>query len=590
MNRSRGTWWRVLAVLAALGLLAAACGDDDDGDGEGSATTLLDSGGEEDEGEGEGDETDELEPVMGGSIVVGLEAESNTWTPGPAQLANSGTTIALTIYDPFVALNGEGDFEAFLAEDIQPNEDLTEWTMTLREGVQFHDGTPLDAETVVWNFETLHFVEGSQSYGPLQQAGVTGIEMVDDMTVKYVLSAPNAAFPDQLRLEPGWPISRQAYEADPEGFGEKPVGTGPFMMESWTRDDQAVVVRNDNYWRTDDAGNQLPYLDEIVFRPIPEEDARVQSLAAGSVDMMQTLRGANVKQVLQLIEEGGFEGNTHVGNNSGSAILNVLEPPLDDVRIRRALAFASDSEQVQIVLGDDGLTEPSTGFFSEDSPWYSQVAAEAYPGFGGRDVEAASALVEEYVNDPDRSDGKAVGEPPEVQYNCPPDPSLIQVSQLQQSLWSEVGFTVGLEQVEQSAHITNAVGSADTDPPFRGDYIINCWRAGGGEGDPLTALSNFFGPVASTPGNFTNYTNPDIDEQLALLRTSPDFADRYAAVEQISIISAEEVPILWSSPTPTIVGWREGIHGVVDWQMPDGNPGSGTPGATPRFYEVFLSE
>jgi peptide/nickel transport system substrate-binding protein len=586
MNRSRATWWRVLAVLAALGLVAAACGDDDGGD-ESSDTSLLSESEEENQGEEE--ETEEVEPVYGGTVVVGLEAESNTWTPGPAQLANSGLMIAVSVYDPLVSLNAEGEFEPFLAESIEPNDDLTEWTLTLRDGVQFHDGTPLDAETLKWNFDELHFGDDDQTQGSLKAAGVESMEVVDPMTVVYLLSGPNAAFPDQLRGEAGWPVSRVAYEADPEGFGEQPVGTGPFEFVDWVRDGTLTMTRNENYWFTAPNGDQLPYLDGIEFRPITDEDSRVASLASGDVDMMQTLRGSAVKQVLELVDGGGFESSVHVGNNSGSAILNVLEPPLDDVRIRTALAYASDSDAVQVVLGDDGLTEPSTGFFSQDSPWYSDVAAAAYPGAEGRNIDEAIALVEDYVNDPARSDGKAAGEPPVVTYNCPPDPSLIEVSQLQQSLWQEAGITVELNQVEQAQHISNAVGTADTDPPYRGNYSINCWRAGGGEGDPLTALQSFFGPVATTTGNFTNFTDPRIDEQLVILRENADFATRYAAVEEISVVSAEEVPILWSSPTPTVVGYKDTIHGVKNWVLPSGSEGTGTTGSVARFHQIFVT-
>ncbi|MBK5221798.1 MAG: ABC transporter substrate-binding protein [Acidimicrobiia bacterium] len=587
MQRSRTAWWRLLAIIAALGLLAAACGDDDGGDGGDDPTT--ESTDETDDGGGD-DDTDDAAPQYGGSIVVGLEAESNTFTPGPAQLANGGTTVAMAIFDPLMAQNSEGELEGFLAETLEPNEDLTQWTLKLREGIQFHDGTPLDADTLLWNFETLHFSETSQTRGSLVSAGVTGMEVVDELTVRYNLSEPNAGFPDLLRLEAGWPISRAAYELDPENSDDNLAGTGPFKLESWTRDGEFVAVRNENYWRSDAGGNQLPYLDQITFRPITDEDARVNSLASGDVDMMQTLRGSAVKQVQALVEEGGFDANMHIGNNSGSALLNVLEPPLDDLRIRQALAYAGDADQVQIVLGDDGLTEPSTGFFSQDSPWYSETAAEAYPGYGGRDVEAASALVEEYKNDPERSDDKAVGETVDVEYSCPPDPSLIEVSQLQQQLFEEVGFTVSLRQVEQAAHIQNAIGTADQEPPFKGNYSINCWRAGGGEGDPLTALQSFFGPVATTAGNFANFTSPEIDEQLEILRNNADFATRYAAVEQISIISAQQVPILWSSPTPTIVGYRDVIRGVTDWKLPDGAMGTGTPQSVARFYEVWIDE
>src|SRR5690606_8128641 len=118
-----------------------------------------------------------------------------------------------------------------------------------------------------------------------------------------------------------------------------------------------------------------------------------------------------------------------------------------------------DGEQVARVLGDDGLVPRSPGFFSTDSPWYSQTAADAYPGTHGRNLEEATRLIEEYKNDPDRSDGKAPGESVSIEYSCLPDASLIQVAQLQQSLWSEAGVDVALEQVDQATLIGNAIGS-----------------------------------------------------------------------------------------------------------------------------------
>lgn len=585
MKRSRSTWWRVLAALAAMGLLAAACGDDDGGGTEDTSGGEIGPGGDD-----PGEEADAPRPQYGGTVTVGLEAETNTWTPGPIQAAAPGLAVTSAVYDPLVALNADGEFEPFLAADLQPNDDLSEWTLTLRPDVVFHDGTPLDAAAIVWNFEELHFGDDDQTQGTLIQAGVEGIEEVDPMTVVYRLNGPNAAFPDLLRGEAGWPVSPTAYQADPENFGDKPVGTGPFVFQSWAREDRIVLTRNEDYWREDADGNQLPYLDEVIFRPIPDEDARVASLAAGDLQVMHTLRGSNVKQVLQLVDDGGFRASQYVGNESGSAILNVLEPPLDDLRVRTALALAGDSYAVQEVLGDDGLTEPSTGFFSVDSPWYSEVAAAAYPAAEGRDIEEASRLIEEYRNDPERSDGQPPGSDVTVTYNCPPDPSLIAVSQLQQSLWGDAGVTVELGQVEQAQHITNAVGNADTEPPFRGNFVINCWRAGGGTGDPLTALQSFFGEVTTTPGNFTNYTNPEIDEQLDILRTNADFATRYAAVERIGVISAEEVPILWSSPTPTVVGYVANLHGLEEWTLPSGSLGTGTSSAIPRLFEAFFAE
>lgn len=581
-------WRRFLAVALACALLAAACGGDDDG-GEESADPVTppteDDTGDEGEDPDEGDA-----PQYGGRMVVGLEGETTNWLPGSGQFASSGVSVAMAIYDPLIVQNAEGELEPNLAESLEPNDDLTEWTMTLRPGVEFHDGSPFDAETLVWNFETLHNVSTANTFGAVQNAGIERAEAVDDLTVRWILASPNAGFPDVLRGSLGWPVSREAYESmGPDDLAEAPVGTGPFVYAEWTRDDRFVARRNDDYWRTDLDGNPLPYLDEVEFRPIPDEQSRVQSLGSDTVQITSTLRGSAIKELLSMEESGGYGGNLHVGNVSGASIFNVLVPPVDDVRIRRALAFASDADSVAVVLGDDGLVPVTTQFFSPDSPWYSENVTQAYPGGEGRDIDAAIELVEEYRADPDRSDGRTPGDPIEIIYSCPPDPSLLEIGQLLQDVWGEAGVEVNLQQVEQPELISNAIGGADQDPPWSGDFMVNCWRAGV-ESDPLTTFQSFFGPPESTPTNFTNFAHPDIDEALEALRTNTDFEARYEAVEQIGLVAAEHVPISWGVGTASYVAWRDDVRGVATWRTAAGSEGSGTYDGRVILNQAWLEQ
>ncbi|MBK5221441.1 MAG: ABC transporter substrate-binding protein [Acidimicrobiia bacterium] len=573
--------WRALAVVTTLALAAGSCGGDSD---EGATDDAIDTGVVGDQ------EVADLEPQHGGKLIVGIEAEGNEWTPGPGQFSGGGSSIAYAIYDPLIQLNEDGDFAPFLAESLEPNEDLTEWTLKLRPGVTFHDGSPLDAETLKWNFDTLHTDETSPSAGTVRSFGVTSVDVVDELTVVYRLSEPHAGLPDMLRGEIGWPISRVAYEADPEGFGSAPVGTGPFVFQEWRRDDRFVATRNEDYWFTTPEGDQLPYLDEIEFRPIPDDDSRSAALASDDIQVLQTLRGTSVKRVMDMVDEGGFRASLFVGNTSSATLINTEIPPLDDVRIRQAMAFAGDGEAMAAVRDDDGLVPLTTQFFGPNSPWFSEVVAEAYPGAAGRDVDQATALVEEYKNDPERSDGLPGGDPITIDYQCQPDPSLLEGAQLLQGLYSEVGIELELQQVDQSTMISNVVGTGDTEPPFVGNFQLACWRAGGGDGDPLSTLLNFFGPVPTSSGNFTNFTSPEIDDALERLRGTTDFEERYQAVEDLGLVVAEQVPLTWNQATPTLIGYREDVIGIPTWGFPDGTPGNGTPGASMHFHQVFLTD
>jgi peptide/nickel transport system substrate-binding protein len=567
-NRSR--WWRALAALLALTLLLAACGDDD-GEAEGPDDT-TDVESPDDTTDETEEPSDTEEPQYGGRVVIGLEAEAGGYTPGLTATGTSSPSVDYAIYDPLVVVNSEGDFEPFLAETMEVNDDLTEWTFKLREGVVFHDGTPLDAEAIVWNFDNLHQAEGSLTTGAIAAAGVVSVEAVDEFTVTYTLNAPNAAFPDLLTGRVGMPVSPTAFqEMGVDAFNSKPVGTGPFVVQNWTPDDRITLTRNPDYWMTDEFGNQLPYLDEVEFRPLPDEDSRFQSLMADDVQIIQTTRGYSGKRIVEAANEGGFGANPATGNIAGASIFNVARAPFDDIRVRKALIMAADSEAIAVAQGYDGITQPATQFTSVDSPWYSTAAAESYLG-GEGDIEGAKALLEEYINDPNRSDGLAPGSRLSVRYQCPPEPSLQDMAQVLQATWAEIGVDVELVAVEQPVLIATVLGSADNG--MIGDFDISCWRVGTNE-DPLAYVQNYFGPVESTITNFVNFTDPEISELLVTLKESPNFADRYAALERINIINNENATTAWHISYVSTIGWREDLRGVSEYRQASGNLGRG---------------
>jgi peptide/nickel transport system substrate-binding protein len=560
-----------LALLLALALVAAACGGDDDGGATGDpsapVTTAPPSG-----------VPDVGDVTPGGTLIVGLEAEQNNWLPGRGNFGNPGTAAARAVYDPIAIRGEDGNVYPYLAESIEPNDDLTEWTITLRPGIEMHDGTPLTAELMKRIFDEYLDIEGVVGLPTLINE-VTEIRVDDELTYTYLLAQGIAAFPDILAGPAGWPFSIDACEAagGRDGdCGEQMVGTGPFMFVSWTRDSELRLERNPDYWRVDADGNQLPYLDELIFRPIPDEDARLNSVASGTIQMGQTLRQSSVLTARSL---SGVDSYEAIGNNAGSAIMNTAVPPVDDVRVRRALAHALDQEALITVLGGQDITPAQTQFFSPDSPWFSEAVADAWPSY---DPERAAELIEEYANDPNRSDGNAVGTPVAIEFNCPPDPTLLDLAQAYQAFWQDIGIDVSLNSVEQATHITNAVS---------GEYMMNCWRLGGQE-DPYVTLSSQFGDPTA-PSNVTNYSSERLTENLATLRTSTDFDERYAAVEDIGFELAENVPNTWTAGTATAMYVVDSVQNVDGWTIPDpdGAPlvrGTGVVGAVIFWAEIWM--
>jgi peptide/nickel transport system substrate-binding protein len=186
--------------------------------------------------------------------------------------------------------------------------------------------------------------------------------------------------------------------------------------------------------------------------------------------------------------------------------------------------------------------------------------------------------MDEYVNDPGRSDGRAPGEPVAFRYDCPPDPSLVDMAQLYQSFWGEVGAEVELRQVEQATHIDEAIA---------GDFQAKCFRAGL-DRDPLPTLRDAFGSESAI--NFTNFTDPSIEENLDALGATADLAERQALVEEISMTVNENFPMTYHGSTLSVLGTREAVKGLDSWTFPDGTEGSGVPGATSMWGFVWTTE
>jgi peptide/nickel transport system substrate-binding protein len=570
-RRRLGAVTKVSAVLVALALTGAACGggaDDSDAD-----SAPASSANENPKPTGK--------PVEGGTITVGLEAETNDWLPGTANLSAAGFNVMYALYDSLTTRNPDGEAVPFLAESFESNEDFTAWTFKLRDGVTFHDGSELTAEVIKQNVAVLQ-QPTSNVANVLGQ--VSSVDVVDPLTVRYNLVGPNATFPVQLSAAAGMPFSMKHYEALGEDAGAQPVGTGPFVFESWQRDSQLVAVKNPEYWGTElDLG---PYLDKIEFRPIPDEDTRLQSVQSGDVDAMQTL---NTNIIRQAREDDGLSRFTQIGNIGASTILNTVVPPTDDVRVRRALATAMDQDQLIEAFGGKGFSPTKTQIYGEDSPFHSQAAADEYPAF---DPAAAKELLQEYVDDPQRSDGKSTGEPVEIALQAPPDPGTQQIAQAIQAFWGSIGVKADLNSIDQATLIQTVAGAPTSQPPFAGDYQASLWRSGY-ELDPSSMFKLEFGAPAANPLNFTNYTSPVVEEQLTALATADTVEAQQQASEQVALDMAENLPILWLGSQVAMVATQPEVQNLNDWKTPDGERGLGAGlygGGVGLWGQAWLAE
>ena len=606
--------FKLLALLLALALAAAACGGDDDGDagvdadGDDTADDAdADADADDDDGdepiesgtEAEGDEDtaveveDESRPT-GGDIAVGLEAEATGLRPWEDTCSSPCYNIMATLFDKLVEQDAEGNYQPFLLESLSANEDFTEWSGTLRSGVVFHNGDPLTAQTLVDMFPIQQV--GATAAGQISATNLVEVRADGELDVTWVLSRGSSAFPAALARAPIGMVFHPGAAADLEAFNENPIGTGPFMLESRDLDNETLVVRNPDYWFVDRFGTQLPYLDSIAFRPIPDEGTRLDATLSGTTDVAQTLRQGTIRDA-RAERDGGadiflFEFQ---GNNVGGGMFNVLVPPFDDVRVRRGLTHMNSQDNVIEALGGTGISLPGTQFFSPDSPWYSEDVAAAWPKF---DFAQGVELLTEYVNDPERSDGKAVGEPIDAELSCPPDPTLIAAMQVIEQVWSESGLVnVNLTNYDQQTHIGYALGGENG---FVGSHTTHCWRFSS-EDDPSLILDSAFAPPTAevaeangldgivSPLNFPNYFSLEMFGNLQAATQTDDFAERYALYEAVMMEIAEQVPVWYSGHTATALIVEASIMGLNSWELPDGTLGVGHPNAEGRWAQAYIA-
>lgn len=588
MKRSK----RVLLPLVVLALVAGACsgGDDDSSDdgGDNGDSGNTDGGGD-DGGGGDDDAPDiatattqpapddtGLEIDRGGEISIGIVSESTGWYPPSAETAfSAGFLVMDALYDRWYDSTGSGEIIPMVAEErAVPNEDASVWTMKIRPGILFHDGREVNAAAAVDMIAQWH-------EGPFGASStIESARAIDEYTVEYTLKDPDPAFEQVLTgIATGAVFSSEAGRAfGPEDSVENPIGTGPFMFESWTRDSEMVVVRNPNYWREAPDGGTLPYLDRVRFRVLPDGTARRASLEAG--DLQMTTQGG--PDGGQALVDAGFVPYEHIGNGAGLNIYNTAVPPFDDVRMRRAAAHALDPAQATALRPANlsGVNVVRTQYFATTSQWYDEQAGAGYALF---DPDEASRLYDEYINDPERSDGKAVGDPVSFTYDCNTDPLNLDTAQLYQQEWGDIGFEVELRTTEQASFITKVIGT-ESEPLFQGDFQIGCW-ADGNENDPLTLFRTRYGETQVL--NWTNFTSPEIEAQLEILR-GLDADARKAAAAEISRITADEMTVHWWASGSTLVLAVPEVRGMETFTYPDGEVGERRGSGRVWWHEVWL--
>ncbi len=383
----------------------------------------------------------------------------------------------------------------------------------LRPGVSFNDGTPVDAAAVKYSIERHQTYTGSARRGDL--ASLTGVEIVDPLTVRFRLKGPDVVFLSQLAVRAGVLVSPTAAEAAGKDFGLRPVCAGPYRFLERVAQDRIVIERVPGYW---DAANY--HFSRVTFRPISDSTVRLANLRAGAIDVNMNVPPTLADEVRKdnRLKLHTFDGLGYAGLTVNMGRNNTTPGPFGtDKRVRQAFDLAIDRKAIVDVVFN-GVHAPNAYPVPPTSPFFDPALPQPK-----RDVARARALLAE----------AGVKLPFVVTLTVINNPEAVQVAEVMQSMVAEAGFELKLSTME----FVSTLNAAD-----KGDFAA--WTVGWtGRPDVDGNLRDLLYTGAGT--NYVGYKNPAFDTLLDQGRSTADMAVRMATYRKVYALLRDDLPIMY---------------------------------------------
>ena len=492
--------------------------------------------------------------TKGGKLIYARYADSLLLDP-VFNDANVDIWITTNLYDTLFLPTDDGkDVQPGLATAWQAADDGLSYTITLRQGVKFADGTPMTADDVKWSVERAANPKNGIFNFLLTSIDSVAVTAPDTVVIK--LKQPDPVLIKALATFNTAILPMKAYEASAgatdeekaKTFAEHPLGTGPFKFVSWERNVSMKLVRNENYWRKDAAGQQLPYLDEVDFVTIPDDATRILKLQAGEVDGAEFIPYA---RVAELKADPNLDMQLWPSTKVNMLTMNVRptfkdgsKNPMADPRVRQAMNYAIDKDAlIKIVTFD--VAKPMTSFMSSSTPYVNTNG----PAFPFDQAKAKSLLAD--AGFADGLDVTCIA----LAGNADETAILSTVQQM----WSQVGIRLKIEQLDNPTRTAR----------YRaGDFQMRVSGWTDDIADPNEIVSYFaYSPnIQSMHTGWEDKKVNDIFEASAKEMDAGKRAAQYKEIQDIFMAAPPIIP-LYESPYP--VAFRKSVKGFV--QIPLGN-------------------
>ncbi|WP_125154065.1 ABC transporter substrate-binding protein [Clostridium rectalis] len=451
----------------------------------------------------------------GKTLIYAQGADPRGLDPAYVDDGESAKIIA-NIYEGLVKYKENStELEPCLAKEWTVSKDGKEYTFKLREGVKFHDGTDFNADAVKYNIERQlpPKVKEDMPYASFTFGEVKKVEKVDDFTIKIILKEPYTPFLANLAMCLAAPIcSPDAIEKNKGNINEYPIGTGPFKFMEWKKGEVITLEKNKNYW-----GDKAK-LDKVIFKFTKENSVRASELMTGSIDIMDGVDPNDVGK----IKESKMNILNEKGMNINYMAFNCARPPFNDVRLRQAVNYSINKEELVKYLYQG----------------FADVAYTSLPSF----IPGFNDKIKSYEYSPDKAKrilkekGKENLQIKIVTYSNPRPYNPVngqKLAEAVQNYLSKVGIKANIdvypwkeykEKVEQG----------------EGDILFYGWTGDNGDADNF--LSLFDSKEIKSSLNSAKYINKKVDQLLAKARKTPNGEERNNIYKEIQNLTNKDAP------------------------------------------------
>jgi peptide/nickel transport system substrate-binding protein len=457
-------------------------------------------------------------PVKGGTLTLVKNAEqANGWDPVRMQgvPTNSEVPGAFAIYDALLYEDyTTSKLVGRIAESLVSSDGGTNWTLKLRPGVKFSDGTAFDAEAVRFNWARAADPQTaptplSQVKVPVQQ--IANMTVADPTTLKITLKAPDPVWDRRVAYTDASIASPTALKAAAgTDYGNKPIGAGPFILKEWIRDVSQTYVKNPTYW---EKGH--PYLDGLVVKFVPDDLQRLNTVQTGAANVGQVFDPTYYQKTL----DAGLKAipMSQPGGGWGMSF-NTTKAPFDDVRVRQAFSLAIDRKQFNVTRrGGTALMRPTVE--TKGSPYYDKT--EKNPDY---DLAGAQKLIDSYV---------AEKGPISFTWLSFNTPYIVEDTQLILAQFTKLKNFEVKPQFASSSEVVALYSAGNFQMIWQGVR----WN------EPATDLLNSY--MTGGSNNIARYSNPTVDAAGAQLRTTTDLAQKKKLTHEIVMQVLKDVPNVW---------------------------------------------